>query len=92
MYEKGKIIDNKSPESIQEVMIIGQKFIKAASSFRSKNYDENDEDIIKKYEADMNKMTSAEFLIVKQIYIRLNLIIVKKNNSLVQILNMLDII
>ena len=92
MYETGKIIGNKSPESIQEVMIIGQQYIKAASSFRSKNYDENDEDIIKKYEADMNKMTSAEFLIVKQIYIRLNLIIVKKNNSLVQILNMLDII
>jgi len=65
MYEKGKIIGNKSPESIQEVMIIGQKYIKAASSFRRKNYDENDEDIIKKYEADMNKMTSAEFLIVK---------------------------
>ena len=92
MYETGKIIGNKSPESIQEVMIIGQQYIKAASSIRSKNYDENDEDIIKKYEADMNKMTSAEFLIVKQIYIRLNLIIVKKNNSLVQILNMLDII
>lgn len=62
MYETGKIIGNKSPEQIQEVMIIGQQYKKAASSFRIKNYDENDEDIIKKYEADMYKMTRAEFL------------------------------
>ncbi len=29
MYETGKIIGNKSPEQIQEVMIIGQQYIKA---------------------------------------------------------------
>jgi hypothetical protein len=36
--------------------------MRGASSFRSKNEDENDEDIIKKYEADIYKMTRAEFL------------------------------
>jgi hypothetical protein len=36
--------------------------MRGASSYRSKNEDENDEDIIKKYEADIYKMTRAEFL------------------------------
>ena len=63
MYETGKINRNRSPEKIQEVMMIGTtNQMRGASSFRSKNEDENDEDIIKKYEADIYKMTRAEFL------------------------------
>lgn len=47
MYETGKIQGVKSP-SVQEVMVIGQEH--------------DDEELIKKYDADMYKMSRAEFL------------------------------
>lgn len=47
MYETGKIQGVKSP-SVQEVMVIGQE--------------NDDEELIKKYEAEMYKMSRAEFL------------------------------
>ena len=47
MYETGKIQGVKSP-SVQEVMVIGQE--------------NDDEELIKKYDADVYKMSRAEFL------------------------------